>query len=126
MPARYVGCRHRGVAADAEGLIAAKRDSKCEKRPFRIAFAGFARISCWGARNTCFLRLVESASHAKGGQFVTHVKALPGNPYDGHTLATVIPDMEALVGNTIERILADKGYRGHNALPDSVVAPSPR
>jgi IS5 family transposase len=54
-------------------------------------------------------------AHAKGGQFVAHVKALPGNPYDGHTLATVIPDMEALVGNTIERILADKGYRGHNA-----------
>src|SRR6202171_6445239 len=40
-------------------------------------------------------------SHAKGGQFVTHAKALPGNPYDGHTLATVIPDMEALVGNII-------------------------
>ncbi|MET4072646.1 IS5 family transposase [Bradyrhizobium sp. S3.2.6] len=47
-------------------------------------------------------------SRAQGGQFVTHVKALPGNPYDGHTLATVIPDMEALVGNTIARILADK------------------
>jgi hypothetical protein len=31
------------------------------------------------------------------------VKALPGNPYDGHTLATVIPDMEAMVGNTLER-----------------------
>ena len=57
-------------------------------------------------------------AHAKGGQFVTHVKALPGNPYDGHTLAVVIPEMEALVGNTIERILADKGYRGHNAPPD--------
>jgi transposase, IS5 family len=57
-------------------------------------------------------------SHAKGGQFVTHVKALPGNPYDGHTLATVIPDMQMLVGNTIARILADKGYRGHNAPPD--------
>ena len=56
--------------------------------------------------------------HCKGGQFVTHVKALPGNPYDGHTLATVIPDMEALVGATIARILADKGYRGHNAPPD--------
>jgi IS5 family transposase len=26
--------------------------------------------------------------------------------------------MEALVGNTISRILADKGYRGHNAPPD--------
>jgi IS5 family transposase len=57
-------------------------------------------------------------SHAKGGQFVTHVKALPGNPYDGHTLATVIPEMEALIGNTIERVLLDKGYRGHNAPPD--------
>ena len=57
-------------------------------------------------------------THAKGGQFVAHVKSLPGNPYDGHTLKTVIPDMEAVVGNTIERILADKGYRGHNAPPD--------
>jgi transposase, IS5 family len=57
-------------------------------------------------------------SHAKGGQFVAHVKALPGKPYDGHTLATVIPDMEALIGNTIQRILVDKGYRGHNAPPD--------
>jgi transposase, IS5 family len=46
------------------------------------------------------------------------VKALPGNPYDGHTLATVILDMEAMVGNTLERILTDKGYRGHNAPPD--------
>jgi transposase, IS5 family len=57
-------------------------------------------------------------AHAKGGQFVTHVKALPGNPYDGHTLATVIPEMEELIGNTIERALLDKGYRGHNAPPD--------
>lgn len=57
-------------------------------------------------------------SHAKGGQFVTHVKSMPGNPYDGHTLATVIPEMEALVGNTLDRILADKGYRGHNAPQD--------
>jgi hypothetical protein len=56
--------------------------------------------------------------HSKGGQFVTHAKALPGNPYDGHTLATVIPDMEALVGNTIQRAFTDKGYRGHNAPPD--------
>jgi IS5 family transposase len=55
---------------------------------------------------------------ACGGQLVTHVKALPGNPYDGHTLATIIPEMEALVGNIIERLLADKGYRGHNAPTD--------
>jgi IS5 family transposase len=46
------------------------------------------------------------------------VKALPGNPYDGHTLKTVIPDMEALAGNMIARIFADKGYRDHNVPPD--------
>jgi transposase, IS5 family len=57
-------------------------------------------------------------AHAKGGQFVTHAKALPGNPYDGHTLKTVIPDMEALIGNIIERLVLDKGYRGHNAPPE--------
>jgi IS5 family transposase len=56
--------------------------------------------------------------HCKGGQFVTHAQALPGNPYDGHTLAAVIPNMERLVGNTLERLHADAGYRGHNAPPD--------
>jgi IS5 family transposase len=53
-----------------------------------------------------------------GGQFIVHAKALPGNPYDGHTLGVVIPEMEALVGNTLERVVADKGYRGHNAPPE--------
>jgi len=56
--------------------------------------------------------------HSAGGQFVVHVAALPGNPYDGHTLATVIPAMQALIGNTLERIIADAGYRGHNAPPE--------
>jgi IS5 family transposase len=56
--------------------------------------------------------------HSRGGQFVTHVAALPGNPYDGHTLAKVIPEMEALLGNTVARVIADAGYRGHNAPPD--------
>ena len=52
---------------------------------------------------------------SKGGQFALHAKALPGNPYDGHTLATIIPDMEKTIGAGLERILADAGYRGHNA-----------
>ena len=56
--------------------------------------------------------------HSKGGQFVIHAQVLPGNPYDGHTLAGVIPAIEQLVGNTIERLHADAGYRGHNAPPD--------
>jgi len=51
----------------------------------------------------------------RGGQFVAHVKALPGAPYDGHTLATVLPELEQQIGVNLVRILADAGYRGHNA-----------
>lgn len=54
----------------------------------------------------------------KGGQFVAHAKAMPGNPYDGHTLATVIPEIETSVGASLTRIVADAGYRGHNAPKD--------
>jgi transposase, IS5 family len=51
----------------------------------------------------------------RGGQFVAHVAALPGNPYDGHTLAQVIPAITEQIGVSLTRIIADAGYRGHNA-----------
>ena len=54
-------------------------------------------------------------NRCKGGQFAIHAKALPGRPCDGHTLETVIPEIEDLTGATLKRILADAGYRGHNA-----------
>ena len=54
---------------------------------------------------------------SKGGQFIAHVKALPGNPYDGHTLETIIPEIETQIGASLARIVADRGYRGHNAPP---------
>jgi IS5 family transposase len=43
-----------------------------------------------------------------------HAKALHGNPFDGHTLAPVIADLERLTGVEVKRIHVDKGYRGHN------------
>jgi transposase, IS5 family len=57
-------------------------------------------------------------SRSKGGQFIAHVKALPGNPYDGHTLASVIPEIEAQTGANLLRLVSDRGYRGHNAPPE--------
>ena len=50
---------------------------------------------------------------APGGQFVLHAKALPGNPYDGHTLGNIIEATEKLTGCPIKRAYVDKGYRGH-------------
>jgi transposase, IS5 family len=57
-------------------------------------------------------------NRSKGGQFIAHVKTLPGNPYDGHTLEAVIPEIETQIGASLSRIVADRGYRGHNARPD--------
>ena len=58
--------------------------------------------------------IVTTNARAPGGQFVLHAKALPGNPYDGHTLRAVIEDTERLTGREIERAYVDKGYRGHD------------
>jgi transposase, IS5 family len=59
--------------------------------------------------------IVTTNKRAPGGQFILHAKALPGNPYDGHTLRTVIEETEKLTGREIERVYTDKGYRGHDA-----------
>jgi transposase, IS5 family len=59
--------------------------------------------------------IVTTNARAPGGQFVLHAKTLPGNPYDGHTLKTVLEETQALTGRAIERAFADKGYRGHDA-----------
>ena len=59
--------------------------------------------------------IATTLNRCKGGQFAVHAKALPGNPYDGHTLETVLPQIEALTGGVLKRVLADAGYRGHDA-----------
>src|SRR6185437_14710053 len=46
--------------------------------------------------------------------FALAAKALAGNPYDGHTLATTVEQIVALTGTAPERIYVDKGYRGHD------------
>jgi transposase, IS5 family len=48
-----------------------------------------------------------------GGQFIVGMQALPGNPYDGHTLAGQIEQVERLTGIAVERAYVDRGYKGH-------------
>lgn len=107
------------------GLARRVRDQQARQRGPKVYSLHAPEVECIGKGKAhrpyefgVKVSVATTLAHAKGGQFVTHVKALPGNPYDGHTLKTVIPDMEALVGNTIERAFTDKGYRGHNAPPD--------
>lgn len=60
---------------------------------------------------------------APGGQFVLGARALPGNPYDGHTLAAQMAQTERITGIEIERAYVDRGFRGHDADKDRVILP---
>src|ERR1700684_1092782 len=59
--------------------------------------------------------IVTNNRRAPGGLFVLHARAMPDNPYDGHTLRDIIDRTEILTGCPIERAYVDKGYRGHHA-----------
>jgi len=57
--------------------------------------------------------LAVTNARAAGGQFVLGARTVPGNPYDGHTLAGQIDQVEALTGRRVGRVYVDRGYRGH-------------
>ena len=61
------------------------------------------------------MSLTTTNRRCKGGQFILHAKALPGNPYDGHTLKPMLEETEELTDRKIERAYVDKGYQGHDA-----------
>jgi len=61
----------------------------------------------------CKVTVATTNARAAGGQFVVHIDALHGNPYDGHTLKAAVEGAEAWTGVTAKRIYVDKGYQGH-------------
>lgn len=61
----------------------------------------------------CKVTVATTNARSPGGQFVVHIDALHGNPYDGHTLKAAVEGAEAWTGVTAKRIYVDKGYAGH-------------
>ncbi len=53
------------------------------------------------------------ASGEKGKHFILHAQAMHGRPYDGHTLKRAGENLEKIIGKMPERVVADKGYKGH-------------
>jgi IS5 family transposase len=47
------------------------------------------------------------------GGFVVGMRAMPGNPYDGHTLADALQQVETLTDQPPSLAVVDRGYRGH-------------
>jgi IS5 family transposase len=46
--------------------------------------------------------------------WVVGIKAHHGNPYDGHTLGSILDQAKRLTGWDIKEAYCDRGYRGHN------------
>jgi len=55
---------------------------------------------------------VSVATTNRGG-LVVGMRALPGNPYDGHTLHEALEQVEILTAQRPEMAFVDRGYRGH-------------
>lgn len=54
-----------------------------------------------------------SVATTNQGGFVVGMRALPGNPYDGHTLHEALEQVEILTDQRPEFAFVDRGYRGH-------------
>lgn len=55
-----------------------------------------------------------------GGQFVLGALTLPGSPYDGHSLARQLDQVERLLARPVRRAYVDRGYRGHGVRRDGL------
>ncbi len=62
-----------------------------------------------------------SVAATNESNWVVGVQALHGNPYDGHTLADAITQVERITARKIKEAFVDKGYRGHDYTGDGQV-----
>jgi IS5 family transposase len=118
-PARFTS-----VFADPLMLGRRVREQRQHQRGQKVYSLHAPEVECMGKGKAhrpyefgVKVSIATTLHRSAGGQFIAHAKALPGNPYDGHTLATVIPQIETQIGASLARIVADRGYRGHNAPP---------
>ncbi|QET91485.1 IS5 family transposase [Roseomonas mucosa] len=63
---------------------------------------------------------VSVATTIEGG-FVVGMRSQPGNPYDGHTLADALQQVETLTGQRPSLAVVDRGYRVHGVTATRVL-----
>jgi transposase, IS5 family len=101
------------------------RDQRQSRRGRKVYSLHAPEVECIGKGNAhrpyefgVKVSVATPLYRSKGGQFIAHVKALPGNPYDGHTLGVVVPEMEAQIGASLERIVVDRGIAATTLRPN--------
>ena len=48
-------------------------------------------------------------------------KSFTGNPYDGHTLAEQLKQVDRLIGKQVKEVHVDMGYRGHDYVGNATI-----
>ena len=88
--------RLRKIFAQALSLAFAVREQRQHQRGKKIYSLHAPEVECIGKGNAhrpyefgVKVSLATTLHRSTGGQFIAHVKAMPGNPYDGRTLSTV-------------------------------------
>ena len=113
--------RRKEIFAPLLALVLRVRFQDQRRRGHKVYALHAPEVECIGkgkARTPyefgCKVSIATPVTQPRGGQFVLHAKAMHGNPYDGHTLAAAVADIEANTGAQVTRIHVDKGYRGHD------------
>jgi IS5 family transposase len=55
-----------------------------------------------------------SVAVSSRGEWFVGAKSFTGNPYDGHTLAAQMQQVDHLIGDRVSEVHVDMGYRGHD------------
>ncbi len=95
----------------AERLLSQKRDSK--NKLHSLHAPEVECISKGKAHRRCEFGVKAGIAVTNKSNFVVGGRALPGNPYDGHTLLESLNQVRRLTGRPVLEAYVDRGYGGH-------------
>jgi len=109
----------RELLALAHRLLAQTRDSK--NKLYSVHAPEVECIAKGKVHKRYEFGCKASVATTSKSNWIVGAHALDGNPYDGHTLAGAIEQIERLTKKTPDDVVVDKGYQGHNYLGAATV-----
>jgi IS5 family transposase len=101
----------RELLALAQRLLAQERDSK--NKIYSVHAPEVECIAKGKAHKRYEFGCKASVATTSKNNWIVGAQALHGNPYDGHTLAGALEQIERLTAKTAQDVIVDKGYQGH-------------
>ena len=109
---------HKGLQAIFAGELALARRLLSQQKMDRNKLYSLhaPEVECIGkgkAHKRYEFGVKASIATTNRSNFIVGGMALPGNPFDGHTLPTALEQVRRLTGCVVEEVFVDRGYRGH-------------